>query len=319
MSTAGRIKVLVRFVGNPDDQAWLVDQAPDLYDFTFATNEMNPIDLIGDKVILYGALSPEMLAAAPNLRWVQSHATGVEKFLFPEMCSSEVLLTNIKGVLASPIAEHALGMLLYLTRRLGRVHEQTQNRCWKTVPGIEIVGFTALIVGIGHLGREIAKRVRPFGMRILAIDPGLTEAPEEIDELVPAAEILEAVARSQIVFSCCPETSANRGMFNASFFAAMPQAGYFLNLSRGSLVNETDLIDALESGQLAGAGLDVTSVEPYPADGPLWAAPNILISSHSCAYSQKLSMRKLSFFLENLKRYAIGKPLLNLVDKRRGF
>lgn len=314
-----RQRLFARYLANEADRRYLIDRLPAGMEVTFEDPNRPLAEQLPGHGILYGYLPAEALSAANDLEWLQSHATGVEKFLYPEMRDSPIVLTNIKGVLASPIAEHAVGTLLYLTRRLGTIQDQTRARCWKTVPGFEIAGESVLLVGFGHIGREIARRLRGFDVRITAVDPVARESDGLVDRLVPPSELFPALRETRAVFVCCPATPDNHHLFNRDAFAGLPSGAYFLNVSRGALVDERALLEALRTGHLAGAALDVTETEPYPEAGPLWDAPNLLISSHSCAYSQKLLQRKLDFLLENLQRFADGKPLRNVVDKARGY
>lgn len=313
------ISVLVQFVHGPRMCEWLAGRAPRNVSLHFASREEPLADQIAGHRVVYGPVSAEALARADALEWVQSHATGVESYLHPAFVTSPVTLTNIKGVLASPMAEHAMGMMLFMTRRLDTVHEQTRVGLWKTVWGYEIAGSTVAIIGLGHVGAEIARRLPAFGVRIVAVDPAPAVVPEGVERVVPPEEIDAVLAEARVVFVCAPATRSNHHLFDAGRFAAMPPGSWFLNLSRGALVDESALAAALETGHLAGAALDVTETEPYPPDGRLWKAPNILISSHSSAYSQKLDERKLGFFAENLARFAAGEPLVNVVDKKRGY
>jgi len=311
--------VLVQYMADPELQRLCREKFPPQFEPVFIADRTQLAEAIGEAEVVYGFVEPELFARAHRLRWIQSHATGVEKFLYPAMRESEVILTNIRGVLAPPIAEHVMGMLLFLTRRLGIVQDQTREARWQTVPGVELSEETLLLVGLGAIGCEVARRAAGFGMRLIAVDPQPREVPPLVELVRDVAGLPQAVAEARVTICCCPFTGQNRHLISEPVFRAMPAGSYFINVSRGELVDESALAAVLHEGHLAGAALDVTEEEPYPQTGPLWRAPNILISSHSSAYSPRLGRRKLDFLLENLRRFGNGEPLRNVVDKVRGF
>lgn len=276
--------------------------------------------------VLFGSLTPAELARAAKLRWVQFGAAGVESILFPEMVSSKVVLTNAKGCYAPEISEHVFGLLFGLTRGLARQIRQMREARWDGGGGglIELRGMTMGIIGFGGIGRETARRARAMDMRVIAADV-LAMHPEQVGHLAEEIHLVDdgglkrVLAASDVVVCAAPLTRRSAGMFGEEEFAAMKTGAYFINVSRGKVVKTGALLQALTSGKLAGAGLDVTDPEPLPADHPLWKLPQVIISSHTAGQSQFAWPRTQDVFVENVRRYVKGLPLLNVVDKAAGF
>ena len=312
------INVLVQYLHDPDLHDYVRERVPGTMDVSFTSksdqleNEIPGID------ILYGHIDAGALKAADRLAWVQSHSTGVERMLYPEFIKRGITLTNIKGLLATPIAEHVFALLLSLTRHMDRFYENKRDRRWQTVGGYEIAGLTIGIIGLGHIGREVAIRANAFDLNVLGVDPEVSEAPE-VSTIYRVDGLRDMLSKCDIVVACCPETEENHHMLSRGEFGVMRRGGYFINVGRGAVVDEAALCEALRSGHLAGAGLDVVEEEPYPANGPLWELPGVLVTAHSSAHTQHLVRRKIDFFLANLRRYDLGEPLLNRIDLTKGY
>lgn len=262
--------------------------------------------------------SGRLVAAAPSLRWVHAISAGVELFC-PHLVGREIVLTNSRGAHAIPIAEHVLGMLFALTRRLPEFLALKAAHRWRRLDLVELRGQTLLVLGLGSLGREIAAAGRGVGLRVTGYDPYLAFPPAEVDRLYQADELSEALAAADLVVCAVPLTPASRGMFGAPQFAALRRGAFFFSVSRGAVVDQPALVEALRCGHLAGAGLDVFAVEPLPEDSPLWDMPNVIITPHVAASSQFTLRRTEQVFLGNLERYLKGKPLLCRVDPEQGF
>lgn len=265
----------------------------------------------------------DILRAGPGLRWIQTLSAGVERFLrSDELVASDVVLTNTRIIQGPEIADHALGLLLNLTRDLKFYNEQMEEGAWQRrsrLPVIELRGKTALIIGLGGIGTQIAQRAAAFGMRVLAVDPkdiplhrdvAYVGKPDELDELLPEADV---------VFSSVPLTPASRGMLGAAQFERMKEGVYVINVSRGGIVDTAALTEALRSGKVRAAGLDVTDPEPLPPDHPLWGMPNVTVTPHIATLSDVLEERRLGLYRDNIERYLTGQPLRNVVDKRKGY
>ncbi len=276
--------------------------------------------------VCFGHIEESDLKKAKNLKWVHSSSAGVEKFLYPEMMRrTAIQLSNAKGCFAPAIAEHTFGLLFALTRG---IKEQTFNMSknqWKGVDNqIEMRNMTMGIIGYGGIGREIARRAKAMDLKVLAADirPMTQETTGNIvDELyeMQFGGFEKVLANSDIIVSAVPHTPKTEGMFDADAFGKMPKGSYFINISRGKVTNTADLMKALDEGQLAGAGLDVTDPEPLPASHSLWGYPNVIITSHISGKSQYSHLRSQQVFVDNIQRYIKGLPLINLVDKKAGF
>jgi len=276
--------------------------------------------------VVYGELSGEEAAHAPALKWVQSGAAGVDG-LDPKFRESPVLLTNFAGTFAPGIAETAFGLLLSLTRGLARYYvPQFLRREWKPVgttkspDHVEISGRTMGIAGMGGIGRAVARTAHyGFRMRVLATDARSSDRPEYVDELHDPAWFEEMVPQADVLVAAAPLTPASERMFNERVFRIMKPTAYFLALSRGKLFDDMALVKALQSGWIAGAGLDVFPNEPPPPEHPIFDCPNVVMSMHTSGWSVDRQRRLVEFFAENLRRYVRSEPLVNVVDKKLGF
>lgn len=272
-----------------------------------------------DTEVIYGGITPPLIAAAERLRWVHISSAGVDRFLFPEMMAHPAVVTNSQGVAAVSIAEHAFALILAFTRGLPEAFRHQQQSRWAYAQLTEIRGQTLGIIGLGHVGREVAQRAAGFGLRILAVDLRSVERPAHVAALWSPERLPELFAASDIVVNCTPLTPLTRRMIGADLFARMKPTALFVNVSRGPIVDQEALIAALREGQLAGALLDVVEPEPLPADSPLWKMPNVILTAHTATTSQHFRQRLLDLFCDNLRRYRAGEPLRNVVDKAAGF
>jgi len=276
---------------------------------------------VADAHVIFGEFAHEDLQAARQLRWIQYGAAGVEHILYPELVDSPIVLTNMQRIYSPVISEQAIGLMLTLTRGLNRYTLQTREHVWKQIEGLnELSGLTLGIVGLGGIGTDTAYRAHyGFHMKILAVDPKPLPKPSFVAELHSTEWLPKMVPQVDVLMSAAPHTPVTEGMFNESIFRAMKPTAYFINMSRGKLVDTPALIRALKEGWIAGAGLDVAYKEPLPADDPLWTAGNLIITSHSSAASEGSTRRKNELLCENVRRYVSGLPLLNVVDKKRGY
>jgi len=246
----------------------------------------------------------------------------MEKFLFPAIIErDEVQISNVAGLYASQGAEHAWALLLALTRGIAESWDNQKAKKWGGGSNIELSGTTLGLIGLGGFGIEMAKRAQGYNMTILAVDAVRTEKPEYVAELKPATRenLHDLLRRSDVVMTACPLTQDTYHLISIEELAAMKRSAYLINVTRGGIIDEPALVTALQSGQIAGAGLDVTEKEPLAADSPLWDAPNLLLTPHRAGASQHRPRMIFEFFLQNLERYLRGEKPANLIDKRRGF
>ncbi|MCA9269668.1 MAG: D-2-hydroxyacid dehydrogenase [Planctomycetales bacterium] len=254
-----------------------------------------------------------------RLQWIQSSAAGLDHCLTPSVAASNIVVTGASGLFADQVAEQTLALLLALLRRLPTFFRATAKREFIRRPTDDLHGKTVGIVGFGGNGRRLAETLAPFRTRLIATDLFPHDKPDHVAELWPAQELPRLLAESDIVVLCVPLTNQTRGFIAAAEFERMKQGAYFINVARGEVVNEPDLIAALTSGKLAGAGVDVTAVEPLPPGSPLWTFDNVVITPHVGAQSARRIDDTTDLVCENLRRWFAGRPLVNLVDKQLGF
>lgn len=276
---------------------------------------------VADADAIFGTISPQLLQAAKKLKWVQIYSAGAETYLSPEFKNSSVTLTNCKIVQGPNIADHALALLLALARDLHQIIPDRKNEEWRrgTYNPIELRGKTALVIGVGGIGSQIAQRAHAFGMTVIGVDPkeiplnpyiSKTVFPDRLDTVIPQADV---------IFVSAPHTPQSEGMIGAKQFELMKKGAYFIAVSRGKLYDTNALVKALDSRRLSGAGLDVTNPEPLPKGHPLWKFENVIITPHIAGQSDSVQGRKMELFKENIARFDKGEPLLNIVDKQKGY
>src|SRR5690242_1357552 len=276
-------------------------------------------------VIVNGTSNPPLLSAAippaKRARWIHSLWTGVDNVLSPEVLASPLPLTNGRGVFRRPLAEWTIGAMLYFAYRMRRMVRQQQAGVWEAFTTEEIQGKTLGIIGYGGIGSTAAELARPFGMRIVALRrrPELFEKDPLVDQSFAPSQINELMATSDYVLLATPLTDDTRGMIGAAQIAAMKPTSVLINVGRGAVVDEAALIKALEDGKIRGSALDVFAVEPLPAGHPFYRMENVLLSPHTADHVQDFIHLAVEAFLENLKRFQAGQPLMNLVDKHAGY
>jgi len=276
-------------------------------------------------VIVNGTSNPPLLSAAippaTRARWIHSLWTGVDNVLCPEVLASPLPLTNGRGVFRRPLAEWTIGAMLYFAYRMRRMVRQQQAGVWEAFTTEEIQGKTLGIIGYGGIGSTAAELARPFGMRIVALRrrPELFGQDSLVDESFAPAKLSQMLAASDYVLLATPLTDDTRGMIGAAQIAAMKPTSVLINVGRGAVVDEAALIKALEDGKIRGAALDVFAVEPLPAGHPFYRMENVLLSPHTADHVQDFIHLAVESFLENLKRFQTGQPLMNLVDKHAGY
>jgi phosphoglycerate dehydrogenase-like enzyme len=273
------------------------------------------------QVVLTLDVPMDLPPLAPNLRWIQAIGSGVGQFVASRLPEGPILLTNGASLGAGPIADWVLGRVLQIVKRLPEHDAAAAEHRWRNAFGGQLEGRTMVIVGLGAIGRAVAVRARAFGMPLIgvrrrapagAVDP-------DVDELVGPGALHQVLARADVVVLAAPGTADNENLFDGPAFEAMKPGAIFVNVARGTLVDEPALIDHLASGHLRAAAVDVARTEPLPPEDPLWDAPNLYISPHSSAGGDNYGQRAFDLFCDNLERFVTGRPLINLVDLSSGY
>ena len=257
--------------------------------------------------------------SATELRWIQSASAGVDKLLFPELAASHVVLTNARGVYDDAIAEYVLGLMLAFAKGLGGVFERQTRREWQHRETERLERKRVLVVGIGPIGRAIARNCAALRMSVRGVARTARPGDDVFVEIVGAERLADAVRSADYVIDALPATDETHHLFDHAVFEAMQPWARFVNVGRGSTVDQQALLRALETGAIAGAALDVFEDEPLPEDDPLWATPNVIVSPHMAGDAAGWREGVVELFVRNLERYLTGRPLLNVVDKTRGY
>ena len=279
------------------------------------------------EVLFNGSINAEQLRHARELRWIHSPNAAIHNLLFPELVNSNVILTNAREVHGCVVAEHVIALMFALARRIPQSVRFQSKRQWgqellyqQHQTPTELAGATLGLVGLGSIGRNVAKRASALGMKVIAVrEHADRPKPEFVDEVLPSLRLNEMLSQCEYVVLSPPVTPATRGMIGRDQFAAMKRDGYLINVGRGPLVVEGALIEALRERRIAGAALDVFDQEPLPPDSPLWDLENLLITPHTAGMTEKMWERHYAVFSENLRRYFAGQPLRDIVDKQAGY
>ncbi len=304
-----------------------------------AADEPAAIAAIADADAMFGYLTPPLLRAARNLRWVQAPTASMEKYLYPELVASPVVVSNMRGIFSDVIADHVFGFILCFAKNFHVYIRQQEREVWhmlgravNELPGyggpgevhpsdraaITLADCTLGVIGLGGIGAEVARRGLAFGMRVEAVDPRAAHAPPGVSLSRP--DRLDAVLGvSDFVVVAAPHTPETFKLFNRERLRRMKRSAYLINVGRGVIVDLADLTAALQAGEIAGAGLDVFEVEPLPPGHPLWQMENVIITPHCAAASPRVAERHLETLLDNLRRFVAEEPLRNVVDKTEWF
>lgn len=279
---------------------------------------------IVDADAIIGTISPELVRAGKNLKWVQIGSAGVERYLHlsePDLRDSDIVVTNAKIIQGPEIADHAFALLLALTRGLYHYMPAKEREEWERSRGglIELRDKTAVVVGVGGIGTQIAVRAKAFGMEVIGVDPKDIPLMPALDRVVKPDRLDEVLPAADVVFMAAPHTPESNKMIGPEQFELMKRGSYFVAVSRGKTYDMDALVKALDSRKLAGAGVDVTDPEPLPKGHPLWKFPNVVITAHVAGGSDGIGQRRMDLFKENVRRFVNGQPLLNVVDKQRGY
>jgi D-2-hydroxyacid dehydrogenase (NADP+) len=272
--------------------------------------------------VLFCLVAPrDTIARAPKLKWIQVISAGVDRWQDTDVWNSNVLITGASGIHATPIGEFVLSFMLMFAKNMPRAFRMMQTRNWHRYEPRTLKGKTVGIVGLGHIGSEVARLSKAFGMRVIATRRSVREAGKarNVDLLLPQSQLKRMLAASDYVALCLPLTPENRRIIGEPEFRAMKPTARIINIGRGQLIDEEALIRALDEKRLAGAGLDVTCMEPLPKTSRLWDFENVILTPHISGGRENYMLHATEIFRENLRRWITGKKLLNVVDRDRGY
>jgi phosphoglycerate dehydrogenase-like enzyme len=285
-----------------------------------------PKELPDTDIFVGYSLRAEQLKDAKNLKWIHSTAAGVAQLMYPELRDSGIMVTNPSGIFSVPMAEHTMGLLVALARnfpdsvRLQDRKHWTQQELWDKPQHLtELNGQVLLIVGFGSIGRELAKRAKGFDMRVWGVTRSGKGDLTHAEKIFAAKDVHAALPEADYVVIAAPETAETKHLMGVKQIARMKRGARLINIGRGSLLDELEMIRALESGALGGAALDVAATEPLPPDSPLWKAPNLFITPHTSGVSDRLWIRQTAILMDLLERWFDGRELFNRVDFARGY
>jgi phosphoglycerate dehydrogenase-like enzyme len=280
---------------------------------------------IGHAEGAFGRIAPALLARADKLRWLQApQAAPPAGFYYPELIAHPVVITNFREIYNDHIGAHVMAFVLAFARGLQVYLPQQQRREWRPVPRetgdvVHLPEATALIVGVGGIGSEVARLGQAFGMTVIGVDERRTAPPPGVAELHRAAALDTLLPRADFVILTVPHTPETEGFMNRARFQRMKKGAFFINIGRGMTTRLDDLVAALKAGEIAGAALDVFEQEPLPADHPLWTMPGVLITPHTAGHGPYLEERRFQVLSDNCRRFLAGRELRNIVDKARWF
>jgi len=316
--------VLARDPGDAARRNALQAAAPEVK-VVFAADDDAALNAAAGADAIIGFCTPEVLQRAKRVQWIQLLSAGVERCVgIPAVAERNLLVTNMQRVAGPVMAEHVMAMTFALARDLPAYIAAQSSGRWERQPrgaikAVSLEGKTMLVVGLGGIGVEVARRAHAIGMRVTAIRASGREGPDFVSYVGLPDEMLKLLADADVVVNTLPLTEQTRHLFDARSFAAMKTGAFFINVGRGGTVVTADLVEALKQGRVGGAGLDVTDPEPLPQDHPLWRLPNVIITPHVSADSEFEENRHWEIACENLRRYAAGDRMLSVVDVKRGY
>jgi phosphoglycerate dehydrogenase-like enzyme len=290
---------------------------------TVASSIGEAMELAQDSEVILGHVPLPLLERAPKLKWVHSASSGVDIYGYSEFRDSEIVLTGEKGLVGGHLADHGFALLLTMTRNLQRAiklgSEGWDRRAELRAKEIELDGLTLGILGFGGTGQAMARRGRAFGMSCLAVDNNKIEGNDDVVEVWGLDSIPKLLNLSDVVAICLPLTSQTQGFFSDEVFSQMRKGSFLINVTRGEIVDDKALQRALDSGQIQGAGLDVHTIEPMPANHPFWNYENVVMTPHTAGASQLRSGRNIDRFVQNIARWRANEELLGVYDKQAGY
>lgn len=313
-------KIVVGFKLASAYQERLRKQFPDL-DWVFVHSRQEGLDEVRDADVFFGWPTDEIIEAGEKLRWLHLLGAGADGFSHESVRGRHILVSNSRGVAAPNIAEHVLALMLGFARDMPALYRAQQQKRWtksRELVLFELSGQTVGIIGLGSIGQALARKASALGMRVLGVRR--SQLPVEcVDEIYGRDQIAGMVPRCHHVVACLPGTPSSMGVVDAAVFGAMRPGSYFYNVGRGSTVRTEDLLDALDSGIVAGAGLDVVDPEPLPQDHALWAHPRVVMTSHTAGNTEAYWTRGIVLFEQNLEAFLSDVELPTQVDLKRGY
>lgn len=309
--------------GTADLVARLQDSVPDA-DIVMPPDRAAALRELADADAAFGTMDPELVAASPKLRWLQAPAAAPPAgYYFAELVEHPVQVTNFRGIYNDHISAHIMATVLAFAKHLHIYRDRQREARWAPLTAAEIAPVflpetTALIVGVGGIGSETARLCKAFGMRVVGLDARweVADVQANLDTAAGPDELDDYLPQSDFVILTIPHTPETEGLFDRSKFARMRESAYFVNIGRGMTTKLDDLTDALKSGSIAGAALDVYEIEPLPSDHPLWTMPNAILTPHIAAQEGRhLGERRYEVISQNMRNFANGEPLVNVVDK----
>ncbi|MBI2907009.1 MAG: D-2-hydroxyacid dehydrogenase [Chloroflexi bacterium] len=280
--------------------------------------------LLAEAEVMYASLMwpKDILRRAPRLKWVHISGTGIDRYLGSEIFDGRVIVTNGRGTLAVPIAEHIMALAFSLAKDVPRLIKNKAEKRWERFTNLELTRRTMGIVGMGAIGGNLARMAKGIGMRVIATRRHATEREHDagyVDEVFPHAALRDMLAESDFVALALPLTEESRKLIGEKELQAMKPSACIINISRGAIIDEAALIRALKGGRIAGAGLDVFEKEPLPPESELWQMPNVILSSHMAGSTDRMSGHVIELFGQNLRRYVSGQALANVVTRDKGY
>lgn len=288
---------------------------------TVASNKNLTDEMLANAEIIFGSPKPEDIKKAVNLRWLQLPSAGADGFTSKDIyVNNDIVLTNCSGVFGLPIAEHVFAMILSYNRNLHEYFRLKQEKKWNMIKETrDFYGSTIGVIGFGDIGKEVAKRGKALGARVLVVKRNPSSKPDYVDELYMTEDIDEVLKQSDYIVLTLPATDKTRGIISEDRLKMMKPDAFLVNIGRGELIDQEALIKALTNNWIGGAGLDVMTPEPLPCDNPLWDLPNVMITQHSSGFSKENDNRRMKIFLENLNRYINKENLINVVSFSEGY
>jgi len=294
-------------------------------DIVVASEADVDLDRLADSDVYIGRCSADAISRIENLRYLHTFPAGLDSCTsIPGLLEANPIATNGAKAASETIAEHSIALMLALTRNLHFHHSAQLRSKWREQsgdkhPDVSVQGKTMLVLGLGGIGSQVARRAHDLGMRVIGTRNSSRTGPDYVDYVGLGSEMNELAARADVVVNALPLTSTTRGSVNAEFFEAMQAGSYYVSVGRGATTDTDALVGAIEGGMLYGAGLDVTDPEPLPEGHPLWTMPNVIITPHMSGRSDRSSRNTWIIARENLRRYILGEKLLNLVNLERGY
>ena len=304
-----------------DSQVRRIESVSDDVEVVKADSQGEALEVMSEIDVVFGSFDHDMFLRGDRLKWVQVTSAGVDGMMYPDFIESDVVMTSAKGIVGVHLADHAMALLLALTRGIAWAirHPSWDQRAATRDMSWELLGSTMGIVGLGGTGRELAARALGFGMRVIAVDPMDVDVPDGVEYCRKLDGLDDLLAASDVVAICAPLTPETEGMFDRDAFRRMQSHAILVNVTRGPIMDEEALVNALETGSIGGAGLDVVPQEPMPDDHPLWRFDNVVITPHSAGGSPRRVDRSVDLFCDNLERLLAGQPLTSVIDKTKGY